>query len=259
MTAGLVAQGLHFAYRGREVLRGVDLRVAEGEVVSLLGANGAGKSTLLRLMLGLLRPTRGGVCWQGQPLQCVARRELARALAYVPQVHVLPFPFTVQQVVMLGRLPHGGLMRSPASADHAAVEAALNRLGMAALATRPYTEVSGGERQLTLIARALAQGARLLVLDEPATGLDYGHQMRLLALLKSLAAEGHGVLKSSHHPEHVALSATRVVVLEQGQITAQGSPEAVLTPAIMRSLYGIAVVPHRMPDGSLAFMPELPC
>ncbi len=253
----LQAKGLHFAYRGRAVLQGVDLTVGEGEVVSLLGANGAGKSTLLRLMLGLLAPERGEVLWQGQSLRSWPRRMVAQALAYVPQVHVMPFPYAVREVVMLGRLPQTGLMRAPLAADHVAVEAALSRLGILHLAERPYTEISGGERQLTLIARALAQGARLLLMDEPVTGLDYGHQVRLLMLLKSLANEGYGVLKSSHHPEHVAMASSRVVLLQQGHIMADGPPEQVLTASAMRALYGIDVEAYRRPDGRLTFVPQL--
>ena len=251
----LMAADVHHAYRGRAVLRGACLGVAPGEVVSLLGVNGAGKSTLLRVMLGLLRPDAGDVRLQGRALDSLSRRELARRVAYVPQGHVTPFPYTVRDVVVMGRLPHSGLSRAPSPADHEAVDHVLARLAIAHLAERSYTEVSGGERQLAVIARALAQGARLLVMDEPATGLDYGNQLRLLALLKDLAREGYGVLKSTHHPEHVLLGSDRVAILRDGRITADGAPVEVLTSPALKDLYGVDVDPVRLPDGRWTFVP----
>ncbi|MBS0356234.1 MAG: ABC transporter ATP-binding protein [Proteobacteria bacterium] len=258
MSAVLLARGLRYAWRGRPVLNGVDLRVDTGEVVSLLGANGAGKSTLLRLLLGLLRPAAGDVLLDGTPIASMPRRLLARRLAYVPQVHVSPFPYPVRDVVLLGRLPHaglGGLSGRIGPADRQAADAALARLSIAHLAERPYTEISGGERQLVLIARALAQGARLLVMDEPTGGLDYGNQLRLLELLRTLAADGFGVLKTTHHPDHVLHGSHRVAILRDGRILADGAPAEILTRPLMRSLYDVDVEPHRLADGRLVFMP----
>ncbi|NTV10955.1 MAG: ABC transporter ATP-binding protein [Zoogloea sp.] len=251
----LQARGISHAYRGKVVLRGASLGFGPGEVVSLLGANGAGKSTFLRLMLGLMRPDAGELLLHGRPLAGYSRRALAQAVAYVPQVHVTPFPYKLRDVVMLGRLPHTGLARAPGQADHLAVDAVLERLGISHLAERPYTEVSGGERQLALIARALAQGARLLVMDEPTSGLDYGNQLRLLDHLLTLAADGYGVLKTTHHPEHVLLGSHRVAILQDGRITADGPPAEVLTRRLLNKLYGVDVEPVRLPDGRLTFMP----
>lgn len=258
MSAALRARGLRYAWRGRTVLDGVDLRIGTGEVVSLLGANGAGKSTLLRLLLGLLRPAAGDVLLDGAPIASMPRRLLARRLAYVPQVHVSPFPYPVRDIVLLGRLPHaglGGLSGRIGPADRQAADEALARLGIEHLAERPYTEISGGERQLALIARALAQGARLLVMDEPTGGLDYGNQLRLLDLLRTLAADGFGVLKTTHHPDHVLHGSHRVAILREGRILADGAPAEILTRPLMRSLYDVDVEPHRLADGRLVFMP----
>lgn len=235
----LRARDLCFAYRQRPVLSGANLTLGPGEVVALLGVNGAGKSTLLRLLLGLIRPSSGAVLLEGRPIQSWRPREVARRLAYVPQAHVAPFPYSVREVVLLGRLPTRGLFRAPDRADRAAADAALEHLGIAHLAARPYTEVSGGERQLALIARALAQGARLLVLDEPATGLDFGHQLRLLDRLGALAGEGYGVLMTTHHPEHALMAATRVLLMRAGRVEAEGAPREVVTPARVQALYGI--------------------
>ena len=235
----LRASHLHFAYRHRLVLQGVSLTVQPGEVLALLGGNGAGKSTLLRLLLGLLRPTGGEVRLHERPLSAWPRRALARELAYVPQLHQAPFPYRVREVVLLGRLPSHGLLAAPSRADHQAADAALAELELTALAERRYTELSGGERQRVLIARALAQGARLLVFDEPSNGLDYGGQLRLLARMRRLAQAGHGVLFTTHHPDHARQAADRVALLADGRIDADGAPAEVLTEAAVARLYGL--------------------
>jgi iron complex transport system ATP-binding protein len=256
-TFELQARDLHFAYNGRAVLRGASLTVRPGEVVSLLGSNGAGKTTLLRLLLGLSRPSTGTVCLNGKPLARYGRRELALHLAYVPQTHVTPFPYKVQEVAMLGRLPYTGLLRAPSRDDRRVVAETLERLGIAHLAERPYSQVSGGERQLTLIARALAQGARLLVMDEPVSGLDYGNQLRFLAHLRALAADGYSVVKATHHPEHALLAATRVALLCDGVVVRDGPAAEVVTPAAIRQLYGVEVSVFHAPDGqATAFYPS---
>jgi len=251
----LNASNIHYAYQGKKVLHGANLTVAPGQVVSLLGANGAGKSTLLRIALGLLPPQTGEVRLGGRLLHAYPRRELARHLAYVPQVHAMPFPYSVRQVVLMGRLPATGLFGAPGRQDHDIAEQAMDRLGISRLADRPYTEVSGGERQMALIARALAQGSRLLVLDEPATGLDYGNQIALLDLLRTLAADGYGILKTTHHPDHVLASSDRVAILQGGRIVAAGPPAEVMSAALLSDLYGVAIAPTRLPDGRTVILP----
>lgn len=255
----LKASNIEHAYRGRKVLHDASLELAPGQVVSLLGANGAGKSTLLRIILGLLPPQGGEVSLGGRPLRDYPRRELAGYLAYVPQVHNTPFPYSVRQVVLMGCLPATGLFAAPGRHDRALAEQALARLGIGHLAERPYTEISGGERQMALIARALAQGSRLLILDEPATGLDYGNQIALLDLLRSLAADGYGILKTTHHPDHVLASSDRVAILKNGRIVAEGRPEEVLSAALLSELYGVAIAPTRLPDGRLVILPVDRC
>ncbi|MDR1888229.1 MAG: ABC transporter ATP-binding protein [Zoogloeaceae bacterium] len=235
----LEVRELTFYRQSRAILDGISFRLEAGQVLALLGINGAGKSTLLRLVLGLLTPAAGEIRLAGRPLPEWSRRQIARQLAYVPQAHVSLFPYLVRDVVTMGRLPLGSLFRAPAPADRNAALAALHHMGISHLAARPYTEISGGERQLALIARALCQGARFLILDEPATGLDYGHQLRLLERLGQLANEGYGVLMSTHHPDHARLASTRVLLMDKGRIYAEGRPDSVLTPENLQFLYNI--------------------
>lgn len=251
------ACNIHFAYHRRQVLEDTTLALAPGELVCLLGANGVGKSTLLKIMQGLLKPQRGCVTLDGRPLSGMRRRQLARAIAYVPQVHAAPFPYTVREVALMGRLAANGVFRAPDAKDRALVENALEHLSIAHLAARPYTEISGGERQLALIARALVQEARFLVMDEPFAGLDYGHQMRLLARLQDLAAEGYGVLMTTHDPDQPLAGCQRVAMLVDRQIVVDGPPDTALTPEAIHRLYGVHVELLRTADNrGIAFRPK---
>ena len=249
------ARDIHFAYRGRPVLTGATVSLASGELVSLLGANGAGKSTLLKVLLGLLRPAAGSVTLDGRALTELGRRPLAQRVAYVPQVHAAPFPYSVREVVLMGRLPGNGLFKAPGAADKAVAERVIEHLGIGRLADRPYTEISGGERQLVLIARALAQDAQLLVMDEPMAGLDFGHQLRLLERLQGLVEEGYGVLMTTHDPDQALSGSDRVAMLVDGRIVADGRAGDVLTADAIERLYGVPVELLRAGDMALAFRP----
>lgn len=224
------------------VLEGIDLSLREGELVGLLGLNGAGKSTLLRLLMGFLAPSTGEVFLEGRPLRAWPASAIARHLAYVPQSHVATFPYTVRRMVELGRVPHSGLTGRLSTQDRRAVSAALGRMGLERFADRPVTELSGGERQRVVLARAIAQDARGLLLDEPMTGLDYGYQMRLMALLAELAREGRLVMLTSHRPEELYAHASRVLVLDHGRIEADGPPQDVVTAQRMSALYGVPLM-----------------
>lgn len=250
MADTLAGCGVCYRRQGRSVLNGVDLKLCQGDLVSLLGANGAGKTTLLRLLLGFEAPHGGEVRLNGAAMAGQNRRRIAHAVAYVPQAHAAPFPYRVDEVVALGRLPRSGLFGPPSQHDRALVAATLERLGIAHLAVRPYTALSGGERQLALIARALAQEARLLIMDEPLSGLDYGNQIRLLDQLRRLAADGFGILMTTHHPDHAANCSTRVAVLIDGRIERDGPPAEVVTIDTIHRLYGV-----RVPQDSLRFRP----
>ena len=237
----LQARQLSYRVGDRLILENVSLDIKAGDNIALLGANGAGKSTLMRLLLGLLTPHAGEVLIAGQPMRSMKRRAVARQIAYVPQNHVPSFPFSVTHIVGQGRLPTVGLGHGPSRDDNTSAEQALTDLGILHLSERPYTELSGGERQLALIARAIVQRANIIILDEPVTGLDYGHQLRLLALLKRLAAQGISILSSTHRPEHALASANRVLVLHDGRLIADGAPHDVIDSALMARLYQVAV------------------
>lgn len=254
-AAGLEARDLAFDRGARKILDKVALKLRRGEVLALLGANGSGKTTLLRLLMGFLTPAAGEVTLDGASLATMSRRAIAQKLAYVPQSHVAPFPYLVRDVVALGRLPHQGWFGGGDQAEALAGKT-LARLGIAHLAERPYTELSGGERQLALLARALAQGGDYLVLDEPMAGLDYGAQMRLMRLLRDLAGEGRGVIMSTHHPEHAHWACDRAAILRQGRILAAGAPAEILDAAAIAELYGVAVESFDGPAGRRVFVPK---
>ncbi|WP_439622065.1 ABC transporter ATP-binding protein [Shinella sp.] len=249
----LALKSLAFGYRDREIGHAVSLSLAEGEVLALLGANGAGKTTLFKTMLGLLPVKAGAVTLDGKPLSAWSRRERALRIAYVPQAHAAPFPFTVRDVVLMGRAAHLRAFAMPVERDRAIADAALESLGITGLADTSCTEISGGERQLALIARALAQQARIIVMDEPTANLDYGNQMRLLAHIRTLAGQGLAIVLSTHNPDHALQVADRVALLKDGTLMALGAPADTLTPQTLKDIYGIDVVIGRV-EGSEALV-----
>jgi|LSQX01.3.fsa_nt_gb iron complex transport system ATP-binding protein len=231
------ARDVTFAYDSRPVLRDVSLTVRRGEVISLLGPNGSGKSTLLKVLLGLLRPARGSVRLKGTEIGRIDPRAVARQIAYVPQSHRGAFSYKVIDVVLMGRLPHKPFFFSYSGKDRDIAHEKMARLSIAHLAERPYTELSGGERQLTLIARAMTQGAEIFVLDEPATGLDYGNQLRLLEEIIKLAREGYTFIKSTHSPEHAFWLGDRSVMMKDGAVIGDGRTASVVTNESLFALY----------------------
>jgi iron complex transport system ATP-binding protein len=241
LTPGLAVRGLSFGYRNRTVGGPVSFSVAPGEVLCLLGPNGGGKTTLFKTVLGILTPIAGHVAMDGVDTASWNPRRRARVIGYVPQSVAGQFPFTVHEMVLMGRTAHRGVFAAPAAADHAAAEAALETLGIAALGTRDWLRLSGGERQLALVARALAQEPRLLVLDEPTANLDFGNQVRVLDQVRRLAASGLAILFSTHHPEQAFACASQVALLQGGGLARIGTPDATITPETMRLLYGTEV------------------
>ncbi len=251
-------ENLGFGYGARTVGSGVTLTVGEGEVLALLGPNGDGKTTLFKTMLGLLPPKEGEVRLDGVPLAGLSRTERAKKIAYVPQAHAALFPFKVRDVVLMGRAARLAPFAAPAKRDREIASQALDRLGMSHLATRPYTEISGGERQMALIARALAQEPKILVMDEPTASLDYGNQMRVLSHIRRLAGEGISVILSTHNPDHVFMIADRVALLHDGALAALGRPNDVLTAERLKQLYDIDVVIGALPGSdTLVCSPRL--
>ncbi len=227
-------------YRGRRVLDGVDLSVARGERVALIGPNGAGKSTLLRTVTGVLRPSRGTATLAGEPLDRLDRTAVARRVAVVPQQASIPFATTVEEVVGLGRLPHEDPFRGPRPADRAAIAAAIDRVGVGHLIGRDARELSLGERQLVLIALAVAQGAPVVVLDEPTVHLDLRHQVETMELLVDLnERDGATILAVLHDLRLAAHFFPRLVLLDRGVAVADGTPAEVLSPERIRAVFGV--------------------
>ncbi|QGM98135.1 ABC transporter ATP-binding protein [Methylocystis parvus] len=239
--ANLTARDITFSRGERRILDGVGLSISQGETVALLGPNGAGKSTLFRILLGLMKPDGGCIALNESDIANLGRRELARQIAYVPQGHVTPFPYLVADVILLGRLPHNGIFVEPNAKDRRVAHDVAAQLGLTPLLSRPYTEISGGERQLVLLARAIAQEAQFLVLDEPLTGLDFGFQIRVLRLLRHLADDGRGILFSTHHPEHALQIANRAAVLKDARVIADAPARSVITTEMIEKLYGVTL------------------
>jgi iron complex transport system ATP-binding protein len=252
----LSAHNLAIGYPDRVVGRDLDVALQQGEVLALLGPNGCGKTTLLRTLLGLLPAKAGEVRLDGAALAALPLRDRARRIAYVPQSHVATFAFTVETVVLMGRTAHGNLFSRPSAHDRTVAAQSLERFGIAALAGRPYTMISGGERQLVLLARALAQEPQFVVLDEPTASLDFGNQGKVMREIRALAASGHGVLFTTHDPNHARRAADRAFLMRAGQRLADGPVDAVLTRERLEDLYRAPIEMLLDPaTGASAFLP----
>lgn len=238
-AAVIEVRDLAVGYGRRCVSAGIGFRIEAGEKLCLLGPNGCGKTTLFKTLLGLLPPLGGELRVLGKPVAECSRAMLARNIAYVPQAHAGIFPFTVEDMVLMGRTAHIGRFSSPSAHDHAVATHCLAALGVAHLRKRVFTEISGGERQLALIARALAQEPTLLVMDEPTASLDFGNQLRVLEHIDRLGQGGIAVLMSTHQPEHALRVADRIALLAPGGLLAIGPAASVATPAALATLYGV--------------------
>ncbi|WP_172135905.1 ABC transporter ATP-binding protein [Adlercreutzia sp. ZJ473] len=238
----LDVSNLRFSYRrGREVLKGVSFSIDRGEILCLLGSNGTGKTTLLRCLLGFEKPDGGRILVDGEDVTRMRLERRARYLAYVPQSTSIAFPYTAREVVLMGRVAHLATGASHTARDMQVVDEAMERLQIAHLAECRYQEMSGGERQMVLVARALAQDARLLVMDEPTANLDYHNQVKILTALKYLAGQGLGILMTSHYPDHAFLACTKAALMKGGALVDVGPPDDIVTSESLTNLYDTPV------------------
>lgn len=237
----LAVEGVSCGYEAGTVADGVSFTLERAQVLCLLGPNGVGKTTLFKAILRLLPLSQGRVCIHGEDVSSWPRRRFAEAVGYVPQAHTPPFPFTVRDVVVMGRISRIGPFASPGARDLAVAERVLEQLGAAHLAGSAYTELSGGERQLVLIARALAQEPQILIMDEPTSNLDFGNQLMVLEHVRSLARDmGLGVLMTTHDPNHALVYAGKAAAMGRGGTFRVGPPERVVTREYLRTTYGVA-------------------
>lgn len=250
----LHASSIGISFGKVEVISDLDFSLSSGELVGLIGPNGAGKTTLLRVMAGLLRPDRGDVRIVGRPLQHLGRRQIAKSLAYLPQGGESHWAVTASTLVMLGRLPHRDPWRSPSDTDWKAVDQALVACDALQFKERPVSQLSGGERARVFLARALASEPRVLLADEPVSGLDPGHQLDVMTKLRGLARSGAGIVVVMHDLTLAARFCDRIVVLHNRRMAAEGNPEDVLSPTVLDQCYGIRAF-HSSAGGNTIVVP----
>jgi iron complex transport system ATP-binding protein len=239
-----------FRYGQREILRALTLEVRRGEILSVLGQNGCGKTTLLRCIAGTLRPTAGSVQVGGEEIHTLAPPARARRIGFLFQDHVPSFPFAVRDVVLMGRAPHLGFFGFPGLRDQALADQALERVGILHLKDRPYTRLSGGERQLVLLARILVQEPDVILLDEPTTHLDLRNQVLTLRIVRALATDGVSMIMTTHDPNHALWFGGRTALMKDGRFVAVGPASEVMTEAALTATYDVDVAVFSPPtDG----------
>ena len=237
----LEVRDLCFGYDSRMVLKNLSFEADYGQLLSVLGPNGVGKSTLFRCILGLLKPKSGDCLIDGKSAIGLSAKELSELIAYIPQSHYPTFNFSVFDMVLMGTTAQLSAASVPGKRQIALANEAMERLGVAHLKDRGYTNISGGERQLVLIARAMVQQAKILIMDEPSANLDYGNRTRVMQTVKNLAREGYAIIQSTHDPDQAFLYSDKVLAVHDGRVLACGSPKDVINSELISKLYGVDV------------------
>ena len=235
----LEIQNVRGGYGNGDIVKGVSCSADHGDILCLVGPNGCGKTTLFRLMLGSIPVSSGDIIIDGRNTKNLSPKELASLIAYIPQYHTPIFSYTVLDVVIMGRASHFSAFDTPKKADREAAFAALEKVNALHLANKKYTALSGGQRQLILIARAICQSAKVFVMDEPAANLDYANHQLLMEVVVDLAKKGYCVVMSTHSPEHPASIGSKVLMMHEGKVAAFGTPKEVITPANLETVYDI--------------------
>ncbi|MDO5100508.1 MAG: ABC transporter ATP-binding protein [Eubacteriales bacterium] len=233
----LTVEELSFAYRTKQVLKNVNLKLQTGQMICVLGENGSGKTTLFRCLMGLLQPQNGRIFYDDMNIKHMSERKLATQVAYIPQSHIPIFNFLTEDVVMMGAASRIGLFQAPGERERKRAKRLMECIGIEHLIGCGYAEISGGERQLVLIARALLSGAKILIMDEPTANLDYGNQQQIVSTMLSLCEKGYSVLVSIHHPQQVLDMDTDSLILHQGQVLAMGKTREVVTAELLSKVY----------------------
>lgn len=255
----LSGKNVSFGYDREELFRDISFQIQQGEIFCIIGPNGCGKSTLLDCLLGTLQPQSGEIFLMGKNINILRPKDIAKHIAYVPQDHEKSFPYTVMDIVLMGRAPYTGLFSSPTLEDIRIAEEALDLLGLRKLKMRPYTRLSGGEGQLVMLARALAQQTPLIIMDEPTAHLDFKHELMIMETIVHLVREkGLSVIMATHFPNHAFYFEnnaipTQVALMNQKTFSAVGHPSEVLSEENIKSVYNInaKVISYTMEDHEL--------
>lgn len=237
----LEIKNLRGGYGSGDIVKGVSCRADAGEVLCILGPNGCGKTTLFRLLLGMLPATGGEVYMDGRVAGKMSPKVRAKLAAYIPQNHTPVFSYTVLELVVMGRASHFSAIGSPRAKDRELAFAALERLGASHLADKPYSSLSGGQRQLALVARAICQSARILIMDEPAANLDYANRQLLMEMTTELAQKGYCIVMSTHSPDSPFAVGHKVLMMKEGSVAAFGTPWEAITRETLEEVYGISM------------------
>ncbi|MBN2794117.1 MAG: ABC transporter ATP-binding protein [Clostridia bacterium] len=248
-------KNLSFSYGKRKVLQDINFHIEQGQKVAILGPNGVGKSTLFKCLLGLEHQYGGEITIEGENLKKLSCKALAKKIAYIPQSHPLTFDYSVMDMVVMGTAHQFPWFASPNKEAYEAGILALEQLKMVSFKNRIFNQLSGGEKQMVLIARALAQKASILVLDEPTSNLDYGNQVLVLNQVETLSREGYTIILSTHNPQHAMKYADVVIALSDQRIVAIGEPKVVINAALLKELYKTDVVIHWIGDDAM-FLPK---
>lgn len=236
---------LTFAYKQQNILQNISFKLGYGQSVCVLGKNGVGKSTLFKCLLRMLKPRTGSIKINDQSIQMCSRNELSQLISYIPQNQRGTFHFTVFEMVLMGTTARLKNYQQPGKIENELAESALNALNISHLKNRSYSEISGGEQQLVIIARSVAQQSKIIIMDEPCANLDYGNQIMVLEMIQKLAEEGYLIIQATHDPNHALQYADYVLILQEGCLL-QGEPKKILTSQQLEAIYHVPITVHQL-------------